>query len=109
MPEDHARERLRHFLDERVFDPVLNVPPERYESERDRETLRDVQGATRSTKERYLRSYGSAREIVERFEDDLSAEAAKKVHRQLRDLGLPTLNDVRDHFERLADQLDVGH
>jgi hypothetical protein len=42
------------------------------------------------------------------FEDDLNSEPAKKVHRKLGELGLPTLNDLRAEFEALAERLDVG-
>jgi len=30
------------------------------------------------------------------------------VHRELHDLGLPTVNDVRDEFEQLARRLRMG-
>ena len=55
-----------------------------------------------------FRAYGSASEVVRMFKDDLSSEPAKDVHRDLRDLGLPTLDDVRDDFEDLARRLKVG-
>jgi len=43
------------------------------------------------------------------FQDDLRSDAARKVHRQLKDLRLPTLDDVKPEFDELANQLGVGH
>ena len=37
---------------------------------------------------------------------NLTSDEAKEVHRELKDLGLPTLDQVRDDFEQLAE--DVG-
>ena len=42
------------------------------------------------------------------FKRDLSSAPAKKVHAELRSLGLPTLEDVREPFERKARELGVG-
>lgn len=53
-------------------------------------------------------SYGSASEVLTNFRRDQNSEPAKKVHRQLSDLGLPTLNDVRPEFEELADELGLS-
>jgi hypothetical protein len=41
------------------------------------------------------------------FRDNLSCEPAKKVHRNLRDLDLRTLDDVRCELERLAEEVGV--
>ncbi len=107
MSDNGARQNLLSLLDREAFDPVLDASPDRYSSEGERKKLRDVQETTRSTKESYHR-YESAEKVREMFRDDLSSHAAQKVHRQLRDLGLPTLDDVEPEFERLADQLGVG-
>ncbi|MDQ2762003.1 MAG: hypothetical protein M3Y22_00395 [Pseudomonadota bacterium] len=45
---------------------------------------------------------------VVNFKRDLSSTAAKKVHGELKELGLPTVNDVRDEFEKLAADLGVS-
>jgi hypothetical protein len=47
--------------------------------------------------------------VVENFHSDLSSGSAQKIHSQLCDLNLPTLHDVKDKFDRLADKLGVGH
>lgn len=95
-----ARSRLVDFLDRKAFQPVLKADPSSY-PEGKRAKLQDVKQATESERERF-RNYESAQKVYEMFRDDLSSEPAKKVHRHLSDLGLPTLQDVRDEFEKLA-------
>jgi len=104
MAQD-AQKKLLDFLDRKAFEPVLRARPERY-SESQRARLEEVQDATRAERERYRR-YGSARKIVEMFKDDLRSEPAQKIHRELAALGLPTLDDVREEFEHLAEGLGV--
>jgi hypothetical protein len=41
------------------------------------------------------------------FKRDLSSTAAKKVHAELRNLKLPTIEDIRDEFEGKAHELGV--
>lgn len=101
-----AKSRLVAFLDREAFDPILKAPLDRYpESKRDK--LRDVQRATESEKRRYHR-YNSAAEVYRMYRDDLSSAPAQKIDRELRDLDLPTLKDVRDRFERLASEVGVS-
>jgi hypothetical protein len=105
MAEAEAKRRLVAFLEEKAFRPVLDADPDRFpEAKRDR--LRDMQRRTQTEIERF-RHYGSAAEVVTNFKRDLTSEPAKKVHRALKELGLPTIDDVREEFEHLADE--VGH
>jgi hypothetical protein len=109
MPERDAREKLLDFLDRKAFEPVLKASPNNYSSEADKKTLQALQQTTRSTQRSYHEKYKTAEKVREMFRDDLNSAAAQKVHHQLRDLGLPTLNDIKDEFEKFADELDVGH
>jgi hypothetical protein len=109
MPDKHAREQLLDLLDKKAFDPVLKASPNHYKSESDKQKLRDLQETTRHTQQSYHEKYTTAEEVRKNFRRDLSSEAAKKVHRELRDLGLPTLDELKDEFEQLADQLGVKH
>lgn len=102
-----ARKKLLDLLDKKAFDPVLQASPDDYKGD-DKQKLKDLQKTTQSTKESY-HEYGSAEKVREMFRDDLSSDAAQKVHKQLRDLGLPTLQDVKPEFEKLADEVGVGH
>lgn len=101
-----ARTELLDLLDREAFDPVINATPDDVADSK-RDQLEDVQKTTKSTKESY-HEYGSAEKVREMFRDDLSSDAARDVQRQLKDLGLPTLQDVKGEFERKADELGVG-
>lgn len=108
MPGDNAREKLLDFLDRKAFDPVLKASPDDYTNDAQKQKLKNVQKTTRNTKESYHK-YGSAEKVRQMFRDDLHSDAAEDVHRELRDLGLPTLNEIEPEFTHLADQLDVDH
>ncbi len=109
MTNKHAREQLLDLLDKKAFDPVLKASHDDDKSESDKQKLRDLQETTRHTKQGYHEKYSTAHDVRDNFRRDLNSEAAKKVHRELRNLGLPTLNDIKGEFEQLADQLGVGH
>lgn len=102
---DGAKERLVNFLDEKAFQPVLGANPESYPEDK-RNVLKDVQDATRAERDRF-HDYGSAEEVYQMYKDDLNSEPAQDVHGKLRDLDLPTLNDVRSEFENLAQEVGV--
>jgi hypothetical protein len=106
MAHRSPKDELVAFLDRKAFDPVLHAKPSDVPQGK-RAAPEDVQRATEAERERYHR-YGSADEVIRMFEDDLNSEPAKKVHRKLSELGLPTLNDLRAEFEALAERLDVG-
>jgi hypothetical protein len=105
VAESEAKRKLVRFLEEKAFRPILKADASRYPKNK-REQLKDVQRRTEGEIERF-RNYGSAQDVVTNFRRDLSSDPAKKVHRELDDLGLPTLNDVRAEFEKLAEQLGV--
>lgn len=105
MTQDDAQHKLLAFLDRKAFEPVMRARPESY-PESQRAKLKEVQDATRAEQERY-RHYGSARKIVEMFKDDLASAPARKIHRGLHQLGLPTIEELRDEFEHLAEEFGV--
>ncbi len=109
MTNKHAREQLLDLLDKKAFDPILKASPNAYKSEREKQQLRDLQEATQHTQQSYYQKYTTAQEARDNFRRDLSSTAAKKVHHQLHELGLPTLEDIKGEFEQLADDLGVGH
>ena len=106
MAEDNAFERLVHFLNRTAFDPVLRASPSDYKSESDKKVLADVQRKTKTEKERYA-GYESAAKVKQMFEDDLNSEPAKKVHRELERLGLPTIPSLKAEFEQLCEREGV--
>lgn len=103
----NAREKLLRFLDSKAFDPVLKASAEKYHSDAAKKKLEDVKQSTEGSKKRYHEKYGSASEVFKRFKDDLSSDAAKKVQKELKELGLPTLPELSGEFEQLADRLGV--
>jgi hypothetical protein len=84
---------------------LLRIDPEG-RSDMDKKKLKDVQDATRSQIERF-QGYDSAREVVVKFRRDLNSDPARKVHADLKELHLPTLNDVRDESEAKASELGI--
>jgi hypothetical protein len=102
---DSKKDELVRFLEERAFKPVLNAKPNG-RSEAEQKKLEHVQKATSAEIERF-HNYGSAREVVTNFTRDLDSAPAKRIHAELRSLGLPTINDIREQFERRAEELGV--
>jgi len=106
MTQRDVAHRLFEFLDEHAFGPVLSASPERFPQER-RTKLHAVQEATRRERERFERG-ASATEIYRTYHEELQAPGAADLHRRLRELDLPTLDDVRIDFEQMAGDLGVG-
>ncbi len=77
-----------------------NAKPERYD-EKQRKELRDLQRRTEEEKARF-HGYDSAERIIAVFREEIASETARPMNARLKDLGLPTLPDVRDQFLRLA-------
>ncbi|MEO3431668.1 hypothetical protein [Inquilinus sp. CAU 1745] len=104
MPAD-AKRQLVDFLIDHSFEPVMKARPDG-RSEAEKRKLDHVQEATRKEIDRY-HGYDSARDVVVNFRRDLNSHAAEKVHAELRDLDLPTINDIRDEFEAKVRDLHV--
>jgi hypothetical protein len=102
---DSKKDELVRFLEERAFKPVLNAKP-KGRSEAEQKKIEHVQKATRAEIDRF-RNYGSAQEVVTNFKRDLDSEPAKRIHAELRSLGLPTINDIREEFEKARGKLGV--
>lgn len=92
-----SKSELLHFLDQKVFDPILHAKPHGH-SEKD---LKFVQQKTDEEKQRF-HNYPSAQEVVAMYKDDLSSEHARPINAKLKDLNLPILADVKDEFLKLA-------
>ena len=103
MTHHDARRQLVDFLERKAFRPVMRADEADF-PEGKRSRLKDLQESTRKEIERF-HHHRSAEEVVTNFRRDLTSEPAKKVHRALKDLGLPTLDDVREEFEKLAERV----
>jgi hypothetical protein len=95
-----SKQDLLHFLDRRVFNPILHASADDY-SNADQKKLKDVQDRTQSEKERFHK-YASAADIVENYKRDLHSSTAKRVNSELEHLKLPTLPSVEDEFLKEA-------
>ena len=104
MSTDHKHELLS-LVERKAFDPVIKAKPDG-RSEAEKKKLEHVQKATEAEIDRY-RGYRSAEELVTNFKRDLTSQPAKKIHTELRSLDLPTIEDIRDEFERKARDLGV--
>ena len=104
-----AKQELVDFLESRAFRPVLDRDPDQYGSDSDRQKLADVQRATRSEIDRYRHEYTSSQDVIQNYKDDLTSEPAKKVDRELNDLGLPTLRDIEPEFRRKVEDLGFDY
>lgn len=102
---DDKQKKLFNFLDDKAFQPVLNADPKDYSGHKKGE-LQDVQRATRSERERY-QNYSSAQDLWNNYQDDLDSEEAKKIDRELDDLGLPKLSDFQKEFRNKAQEVGV--
>jgi len=107
MAQKDARDKLVQFLDERVFDPIPDKSEGDFSSEDRKEKFRDVRRSTESEKHRFHDEYPSARDVKDNYLSDLSSSTGKAKDRELEDLGLPKLPDVRDEFMELCDKLGV--
>ncbi len=105
--DDEKRERLLQFLDARLFDPILKVPPTRYARESERMRLADVKRTTAKEKHRFHSDLHSAAEVKASFLADLGDCAGRRCNRELAALHLPRYSDFRDEFMRLCDRLGV--
>lgn len=104
MAQD-AREHLVSYLKKRAFEPVLHAS-EDGRSEAEKRKLQDVKDATRAEIDRY-EHYGSAQDVYDNFKSDLDSEPAKKIHSELKSLGLPSLDDIAGDFENEAQKHGV--
>lgn len=107
MAQRDAGEKLVHLLDEQVSHPVLNRSEDDFSSQDKKEKFRDVKRSTESEKSRFHDEHTGARDVRNNYLSDPSSDAGRKKDRELEDLGLPTLPDVRDEFMELCDKLGV--
>lgn len=104
--EDSKREELIDLLDKKVFDPVLKASDSNLDDEH-RRMLADVKRSTRNEKKRFHDNYRSAGDVKTNYLSDLTSEVAKKKDKELEELDLPRMYQVKDEFLKLCDRLHV--
>ncbi|MDO5575909.1 MAG: hypothetical protein Q4F84_02415 [Fibrobacter sp.] len=102
-------EFLLEFVDQKIFDPVLNALPEQYSSERDRRMLRHVKECVAIGKRRFHVRSQSAKQVRENYVRELYYETNGIVGRELEDLELPRFIQLRNSFEMLCEKIGVRH
>jgi hypothetical protein len=95
-----TRRELLNSIEHKAFEPILDAKESEYPPDK-RATLSDVQGATRSTMQRY-EDEKSAGDVYREYKDDLSSKAAKKTSAQIESLGLPTLRSIQPEVDKIA-------
>lgn len=105
MARSSAKEQLVDFLEQHAFQPVLRAKESAVPKGK-QEELKDLQDRTRTEIERF-HNYRTAEDVVTNYRRDLHSRKAQEVQARLKALDLPTLPDVRDDFEALAEKLGV--
>jgi hypothetical protein len=106
--EKDKRRQLLDFLDDRVFDPVLEALPEQYSSERDRRMLFEVKRIAEKKKERFHSQELSSGQIREQYFREMFFETSGKIGRELEDLELPRLLELKEQFLKVCQELNVN-
>ena len=104
--DEEKREELVEFLDEKAFDPILSRSASDYPEGHKREIFENVRRSTEKEKKRFHHDYPTARDVKRNYLSDLGSHVAKK-NSELEELGLPRMNQFRDEFMKLCDQLGV--
>ena len=98
---------MLEFLDKKVFDPVLEAQPRQYSDERDRKMLEEVQRSAAFEKERLHEQARNAEEVRNIYLRDLYYESIGRMGKELEDLELPRLRQVRNEFLGMCRELGL--
>jgi hypothetical protein len=104
--EKEKKEKLIRFLNRKAFDPILKSSDSGYKSESEKKKLQDVKESTVSEKRRFS-EYESASEVKKEYLNDLNSTSAKKINKELSQLDLPRLPDLKEEFLKLCEKLEV--
>jgi len=104
--DDKKREELLRFLDQKVFDPILQASPEDYKSEDLIRKLHNVKRRAESEKHQF-HQFQTSEEIKKTYLSDLDFRTARKMDHELDELNLPSLPKVKADFLGLCEKLRV--
>ena len=104
--DEGKRKELLKFLNQKVFDPILQALPEDYKSEDLKGKLSNVKRRTESEKHLF-HEFQTAEEVKKKYLADLDFRTAKKIDHELDELKLPSLTKVKEEFLRLCEKLRV--
>lgn len=103
---DDKRKQLLDFIDNKVFNPVLEANPGKY-SDEDKKKLEDIQRKTKNEQKQFHNDYTTAKDVKDGYLSDVRSEAAQKINKELSHLKLPTLPQHKDEFTKLCDKIGV--
>jgi hypothetical protein len=101
-----ARKELPDFIDKKAFDVILNTSSDKYQG-KEREDLQHIKEKTENEKRKFHEDYTRAEDVKKNFLQDVRSEPAGKLNKDIKRLGLPTLPELKDDFEKLCDKLNV--
>jgi hypothetical protein len=104
--DEGKRKELLNFLNQKVFDPILQALPEDYKSEVLKGKLSNVKRRTESEKHLF-HDFQTAEEVKKNYLADLDFRKSKKIDHELDELKLPSLTKIRDEFLGLCKKLRV--
>jgi len=104
--DEGKRKELLKFLNQKVFDPILQALPEDYGSENLKEKLSHVKRRTESEKHLF-HEFETAEEVKKNYLADLGFRTARKIDHELDELKLPSLTKVKEEFLGLCEELNV--
>ncbi len=107
LEDNRKKELLLHFLDKKVFDPVLEAIPELYSSARDRRMLYTVQEKVKNERAWFHNSMLTAEEIRDQYFREIYFEGQEQTGKVLEDLELPRFVQLRGQFIDLCEKLKL--
>jgi hypothetical protein len=98
---DHQKEKAKSlidFLDQKVFNPIMEARPELYSSEREQKMLEYVKKFTSTEIDHFHRKDNSPEQILDMFFRELYYETSGILGKDREDLELPRFLEIRDEF-----------
>jgi hypothetical protein len=104
---DHQKEKVKRlvdFLDQKVFNPIMEARPELYSSEREQKKLEYVKKFTSTEIEHFHRKEISPEQIRDMFFRELYYETSGVLGKDREDLELPRFLEIRELFMVLFEE-----
>jgi hypothetical protein len=98
---DHQKEKAKElidFLDQKVFNPIMEARPELYSSEREQKMLEYVKKFTSTEIDCFHRKENSPKQILDMFFRELYYETSGILGKDREDLELPRFLEIREEF-----------
>lgn len=104
---DHQKEKVKRlvdFLDQKVFNPIMEARPELYSSEREQKKLEYVKKFTSTEIEHFHCKENSPEQIRDMFFRELYYETSGVLGKDREDLELPRFLEIREVFMGLFEE-----